>query len=129
MTNESYKEKVTKIAFYNIMNNIIQRRKTEQRIYSSRADNHSFGKLFPLKRKANIKDKQRRVASFYIRIGFTKGNCEQIKIYFCGYPGSSKSVSHTKYEYFTCRSRNVHLSCRCGCSRKREERREETSVK
>jgi hypothetical protein len=111
------------------MNNIIQRRKTEQRIYSLRADNHSFGKLFPLKRKANVKDKQRRVASFYIRIGFTKGNCEQRKICFCGCPGSSKSVSHTKYEYFTCRPRNVHLSCGCGCSRKREERREETSVK
>ena len=69
---------------YNIMNNIIQRRKTEQRIYSLRADNHSFGKLFPLKRKANVKDKQRRVASFYIRIGFIRGNCEQRKIYFCG---------------------------------------------
>ena len=54
------------------MNNIIQQRKTEQRIYSLGADNHSFGKLFPLKRKANVKDKQRRVASFYIRIGFTK---------------------------------------------------------
>ena len=43
---------------YNIMNNIVQRRKTKQRIYFSHADNHSFGKLFPLKKKANVKDKQ-----------------------------------------------------------------------
>ena len=42
---------------YNIMNNIAQRRKTKQRIYFSRADNHSFEKHFPLKKETNVKDK------------------------------------------------------------------------
>jgi len=88
-----------------------------------------LGIFYPLKGKANGNNNPRRVAGLYIRIGFTERNCERRKIYFCEYPGPSTSVSHTKYEYFTCRSRSVHLSCRCGCRRKREERREETSVK
>ena len=123
------KEKEANDCVQDIMNNIIQQRYAKQRIYFSRADHHSFRNFFPLKKKANAKDKTRRVARLYIRIGFKERIRERRKIYFCRSSELSKSVSHTKYEYFTCRSRNVHSSCRCGCRRKREERREETSVK
>ena len=74
------KEKEANDCVQDIMNNIIQQRYAKQRIYFSRADHHSFRNFFPLKKKANAKDKTRRVARLYIRIGFKERIREQRKI-------------------------------------------------